>query len=295
MKISVYPCFLLFGFASTAIGQTVISDNFNNTTGTTTNLNDDLADRQSGSFVTANGTVNWTDGSAGAASRLDYQNRLAQLQTNLETSGNPARTYAYLNQDFSAALSGAQYQASFDLAMELFTSGSDPATEMGLGDTVYRFLLGSATTDMSSGSFSDWDAAISLNPYYDGDNWQVRASYVIDGVNTTFGDIGFSPVADGPEWQTPTESLIFSVDEVTNTLSVSYGSTSILSSEDLGTALGAGRYFGFASVIGRDAPTASVLQHEVDNFSLSLVPEPSSYALLGGFFAMVVTCLRRRR
>jgi len=287
---------LLFAVAGTvAHAQVYIADNFNNTGGTTTDLNTDLGVRQSGSYVTANGTVNWVDGSAGSALRLDYQNRLQQLQTDLQTSGNVARVYAYLNQDFASDLTGAQYEATFDLGMELFTSGGNPATATGVGDTVYRFILSSSATDMESGSFPDWDAAVSFSPYYDGSAWQVQASYVIDGVNTTFGDIGFTPVADGSEWQVPTETVTFSVDEVGNTLDVSFGSTTILSGASLGTALGTGRYFGFASVIGSGAPSTSVLQHEVDNFSVTVVPEPGFATLALGLMAGGLLLRRRAR
>jgi len=285
---------LCIGFSSKA--QLYFADNFDNTGGTTTDLNTDLAVRQSGSYVTANSTVNWVDGSAGSASRLDYQNRLQQLQTDLQSNQtNTARVYAYLDQDFATDLTGAHYRASFDLGMELFTSGGVPDTSTPSTATAYRFLLNSSTAGASSGSAGDWDAGVSFSPYYDGSAWQVRTTYFIDGATTTFGDIAFTPVADGSEWQVPTQTVDFEVDEVANTLSVSFGSTSILSSVSLGSALGSGRYFGFASVIGSSAPSTSVLQHEVDNFSVTVVPEPGFAALAVGLMAVGLLLRRRGR
>jgi hypothetical protein len=281
--------------------QIIFQDNFNNTTGTTAELNDNLALRQSGSYVTENGTVSWVKGTAGTTTTNDFQNRAQQLQTNLRgpSTTSSARGFAYLNQDFNADLKGSIYSVSFALSMEVFTTSSLPNTSTGVNNTAMRFHLGTSAARVASGSAADRDFDLGFTPYYDNTTkgWLLRASYVIGGASAvTALNIPISLQQISNEFYTPMETVSILFDEVANTVSASYGSTTLFSNVSLSTALVAdGRYFGVQSLISSAAPSTTTLQHKVDDFSISIIPEPSTFALAIGFMALGATCFGRGR
>lgn len=261
----------------------IFADNFNNSNTTTTDLDSNLVNRQSGSWVTDNGPVSYIDGSAGALGTKDFQLRQNQLQTNLGgTTTDLGRIYAYPNANFGSSLSGTQWQTSFDLQMELFTSSNAPATTTTFNSSAYRFLIDTTTAGLQSGATADWDIAISLTYGYVSGAWYIRPSVVVGGISTAYTDIAFTPEQIGAEWFAPLAQFTLDINEINNTLSFTYGSTSIVSNLSIAGAFGTtDRYFGFASVKTATAPSTTVLQHRVDNLAITVIPEPSTYALIG--------------
>lgn len=267
----------------------IFADNFDNTTGTTSSLNDDLAVRQSGSYVADNGTVNWSTGGVGAAQRRSFQNRGQELQTDLQrtadsTTGS-SRTWAYLNQDFSSDL-GAIYSASFDISMEVFTAGGVPSTDTALNNTVLRFHLNTTAARAESGVASGRDFDLGFSPYYNtvNDEWTLRTTAFVktgaDTFTTSFVETPITLADVAGEFYTPTATLTILIDEIENTFSVSVGAISVFADVDLQQSLtsGTGRYFGFQSIIAHNAPSTTILQHKVDNFSI--IPEPGTLGLV---------------
>ena len=284
--------------------QVVFADNYNNVGGTTSDLNEDLAIRQSGSYVSTNGTVSYLETSAGSSSTRDYQNRLDQLQTNLGgvTTDN-ARIVAYPNASFGSLLSGTNWGATFDFQMEVFTSGGVPVVTSPLSATEYRFIVDTSTTDLVGFDSGSWDVAVRLNMFStSATDYFIRPQVVVGGVTTTYADIGFTPleiVSSG--WFAPEVVFDLNINEVNNTLDFRYGSTLVASGVDITGAFNTGtagtltdRYTAFSGLKGANAPSTTALQHSVDNFALTVVPEPSTYGLLIGGLALVIAVARRR-
>lgn len=312
MKISLRPlrACLFAGVATAQLlafdaqAQVVFADNYNNVGGTTTDLNEDLAIRQSGSYVDDVGTVSYAETASGSASPNDFQNRLDQLQTNLGgVTTNTGRIVAYPNTSFGSYLSGNSWEATFDFQMEVFTSGLSPAVTTPLSATEYRFIVDTSVTDLTGFTSASWDIAVRLNlASTSSTDYFIRPQVIVGGVSTTYADITFAPVNSGSEWFAPAVSFSLNINEANNTLDFRYGATLVASGVDISGAFNTGtvgtltdRYTAFSGVKNATAPSTTSLQHSVDNFALTVVPEPSTYGLILGGLALVIVATRRRR
>jgi hypothetical protein len=278
--------------------QIIFQDNFNNGGSTTTNLNTNLSSRQSGAQIDDIGTVNWVAGSAGNLTTTSYQNRQSELQTNL--GGNlslSGRITAYADANFGSYLAGNTYRFEYMMAVELFTSGGNPVSDLNVNVTDFRFLLDTTVAHLTSGSSGDWDLAVRFTPRATGGNYFLRPVINVGGVAVSgLTDIAFNPVQIGTEWFSPLTNLSIVINESANLLSVFYGVTAVLDNHSIaGVMLTTDRHFGFAATRTDSAPTTTALQHKVDDFSLSIIPEPSTFALAIGFMALGATCFGRGR
>lgn len=280
--------------------QVVFSDNFNNVGGTTSDLNEDLAIRQSGSYVTDNGTVNWAQSSAGPLATKEFQNRLDQLQTNLGgTVTDAGRAVAYTTANFGASLSGLVWTASFDMSLEVFSVSGSPSAPLSATD--YRFIIDTTTADITGSTTANWDIAVRFLPFESTGNFFIRPTVTIGGSSVSgLSDIAYTPTGSG-EFYSPLTQVTLTIDEANNTLALDYGATNILSGESIAGAFNTGtagtatdRYTGFSAFKGDNAPSTSTMQHIADDYALTVIPEPSTVALLmGGLSALMM--MRRRR
>lgn len=294
MKIPT--CILSITVLAGSLSGQFIADNFNNTGGTTTDMNDDLALRQSGSYVTANGTVSWAEFAAGGLSPQDMQIRNDQMQTNLGGATTSAgRAGTYLNQDFATDLAGANYTVQFDLNTELFSASGVPDESTSVNDTILRFLIADGT-GISGGSSGGWDIALNFTPFYDSvdSRWEMR-SYFSSGLSDSV-DIPVNVVDLGSEAKISSILPVFiTIDEANNTLTATLDGQTIVSNGDITGAFGSERYFGFEGRRSSGVPTSTGLQHEVDNFQINVIPEPSAYGILIGLISGCLVIARRRK
>ncbi len=76
----------------------------------------------------------------------------------------------------------------------------------------------------------------------------------------------------------PSEPVIINVNEQLDTVTISYGSTTLLSGMSIAAVFGSsGRYLGMqATINGAGAPSDTILRHQIDNFTVSVIPDPPS-------------------
>jgi hypothetical protein len=273
LKIAV----ALIAFCANSAQSTLIfADNFNNGGKNTTDLNTNLASRQSGARIAARGTVNWVSGKDDNLKIADYRNRGNELQSNL---GGPVarhgRIYAYANANFGSYLAGNTYRLEFIMAVELFTSGGSPVPDLSINVTDFRFIIDNTVAHLTSASTANWDLAVRFTPRAVGGNWFLRPVIIVGGVAVSgLTDIAFVPVLVGTEYFSPLTNLSIVINESANLLSVFYGDTAVLENYSIAGAMLTGdRHFGFAATRA-PSPTTTSLQHKVDDFSLTVIPTP---------------------
>jgi hypothetical protein len=284
--------------ANSAQSTIIFADNFNNGGTNTVDLNTSLGSRQSGARIDDIGTVNWVAGKVGNLNTAEYRNRNNELQTNLAGAiSQDGRISAYADANFGSYLTGNTYRFEYKMAVDLFLSSGTPVSDLSPDVTDFRFIIDTTVADLTSASAADWDLAVRFTPTASGGDWFLRPVINVGGVAVSgLTDIAFTPALVGSEYFSPLTNLRIVINETANLLTVFYGDTAVLENHSIAGAMLTGdRHFGFAATRA-PSPTTTSLQHKVDDFSLTIIPEPSAYAaLLGGFAVVLVMTARRPR
>jgi hypothetical protein len=272
LKLSLIPLFYIVLTGS--VNAQFFVDNFNNNSGTTFSLNDDLSIRQSGDFVRSHGTVSWIQGVAGRASRAEFLLRSQRLETNLQAGASAGRLFAHLDSDFAQALAGRNYELSFRLSMGLAVAGGAPFEEMRASHTQYRLVIAGSPAEAINHSSDSWDVALTISPHYQiRTGWVLRFRAVTQGIHIDLGDINFTPAKEGSGWRTPTETVRIAVNESKGTMTIDYGAATIASEINISSALGSNRYFAVQVFVHdvTNVNNTTLLQHALDDFTINLI------------------------
>lgn len=272
-------CILSALFAASSVsGQTVLLEDTFNADGTDVNL--DNATRQSGGSLTTTYTGNGSSGASlntpGAGAFGGETVLLLRTETN---GGGVSSAGARVDTNFASSLVGQVYKIEFTGLIQ--TAGTPSADHWGsffLTDTVANLPI-AASVDYGI-MYRERDTA----------NFMIRKDGGHTG-NQTVADSGTSYFNSGTLF-----TLSITVDEVNGTVNtiVNEGLSNelALAEESIDFDNITGRYFAF---YGQQGSASGVVDFRYDDFTVTTIPEPSSYALMAACFAMTSVMLRRRR
>jgi hypothetical protein len=274
---------LTFCTALSLSAQTILSDNFNADLGGT-NPNPDLtldtASRQIGGTTTTAYTKNGnTDAFLNTPGGDSFIGQTVLLLRTESTGGlSPSNSGVTTNTNFATSLAGNVYNIQ---VTGLISIGGTPS-----GDhwgSIFLTDNGAATGPNAAGT----DYGL-LYRERDTDNFTVWKDGV--GVTSTQANGGTS-LFDSAS----TFTLDILVDEVLGIVQTTINKGTVteiaLAGEGITFDNSTDRYFGFRANQGS---ATGLVDFRYDNFSVSLVPEPSAYALLSGLLALSWVMVRRR-
>jgi hypothetical protein len=211
---------------------------------------------------------------------------MARIRNNEQDSGS-TNGFLSLDTNFGSQLAGNEYTISYDLYYNQRTTSTL--------DQWISFVV----TDSSAGgspAAPASDFGMLLRP--DG----VGNAGVGDNFGRFYEDGSFNGSNDSssiPSYISGYETFTVTINETgaSPTATVTIGASTVLS----GLALdfeSSDRFFAFGSHLGADLVSGDGNQFAdsfIDNLTITVVPEPSSYALLGGLLALSCLAFRRQR
>lgn len=212
-------------------------------------------------------------------------NGMARIRNNEQDSGS-TNGFLSLDTNFGTQLAGEKYTISYDLYYnQRTTSTLDQWISFAVGET------DPAGSPAAAGS----DFGVLLRP--DG----VGNVGVGDNFGRFYADGAFSAANDTtavPSYIGGYLSFLVSIDEtgVSPVATLTIGGTAVLSSFNFDFE-STDRYFAFGSHLGADTVPGDGNQFAdtyIDNLTITVVPEPSTYALIGGLLALTSVMIRRR-
>lgn len=287
MKIHIILFVMILGVMRHAGAQIVFSDDFElqSTNANNQNINLDIGVSRQTTGTTstytgsgANGVFNVSsndDGITNNGSGSPTSNQFARMRANEQNVG-PVNLFLDLGTNFASSLAGTPYTISFDL---LYRKRDTSTTDQWVG-----FAFGDTVPSSSSPNSSETDFGVLLRP--DGINpANNRLARFYDDAAVSAGD----DFTTTPVFTSDYVTFTFTVTEAANGLSATVDgtadATTILSNFAIDFDNNTGRYFAFSAHLGPDAtPGAGGLEFAdsfIDNVSITTIPEPSSFLLLG--------------
>jgi len=265
-KISLVVTTALFSYVGAANAVVLIHDNFNTTN---TGMNDDLATRQTGSLAQTTWNLNST--ADGRSASISNNTMVVRASASAGTTNNSAMVS--LNHSFTdaAIINAGGFTVSFDMKQDF--NNSLLSFGLGLSDAG-RNETGSANNAHNRAS-TDWGFS-----YYQNNN---QTFVAVDGVSV----LNFTPVPVGT-WFNVTIDVTTANFNSGTTATVNFFINDVLIDGNRSfTWDGDGtNYLALSGYRGNNPDLA------IDNFSVTVVPEPTT-ALLGGLGMLFL--LRRRR
>lgn len=206
-------------------------------------------------------------------------NSLGRIRNNEQTGGG-SNAFLSLDTNFGGSLAGEVYTISFDLHYKSrITDSTDQWISFAIGDT--------AAPQAPSAAGSDFGMLLRPDGVNPSNNNLTR--YYSDGILSASDDYTTTP-----SFTSSYVNFIITVNETGagTTIGATADGTTILSNFAADFATG-DRYFAFGSHLGSGATAFSDVF--LDNLTITVVPEPSTYALLGGLLALGFVALKRRK
>jgi hypothetical protein len=286
---------LAIASASTLNAQVIFQDTFESIAGgNNQDINLDItgvgATRQTGGSTTSTYTMTGANVLGQLSTNDDNVtnngsttgNGMGRIRNNEQNVGGTATNgFLSLDTNFGTQLAGNKYTVSYDLYYNDRTTST--------GDQWISFVA----TDTSPGGSpvaGASDFGMLARPDGPSNANSGKASFYDEGVQ----DQAFTDTAD---YSASYKTFLFTFDEVAGTVSLDVDGSSIASALliDFDTT---DRYFAFGSHLGLDADAnagAEFADSFIDNLTITVVPEPSAYALIGGLLALSWVMVRRRK
>lgn len=284
---------LTLAVASTLSAQVIFQDSFETVAGANnvSDINLDIGTTRQTSGITS--TYTMTGGTAGANLSTNDDNRtnngntsgngMMRIRNNEQNTGG-SNGFLYMDTNFGTQLAGNQYTISYDLYYnQRGTSTLDQWVSFVIDET------------SSAGSPAGLAANFGMlaRPSGTGNPNAGRARFYDNGaVAQDFEDSAI------PDYTGDYRNFLFSFDETGAgaTVSLSVDGNIVLPSINIDFAT-TDRFFAFGSNLGADINTdgpAEFADSFIDNLTITVIPETSSYSLLGGLLALAWVMVRRR-
>lgn len=286
-KLLITSTSLALGLASLShAAQTIFQDNFDTSlaSGVNTDVNFELGGgRQSGGTTTSTYTEQTVSGAGGFINvNGSFTGDNLLLRNNYNSTGARA-SGVVLDTNFASILEGKRYQISFDASMSI---GAGAATDRWMS----FYIMGAQPGDINAATVNAGASDFGILLRDDG-----RANIWDDGAVDTNLSAGTTGVTLGSVY-----SVLIDVDETLATPTVSLSiDSSLIGTYDIDFEAGdAGlRYFGLRAQIGTAGGTTNgaLFDSRYDNLAITLIPEPSSSAILAGLLAYCAIAVRRRK
>lgn len=212
-------------------------------------------------------------------------NGMGRIRNNEQDAGS-TDGFLSLDTNFGSQLAGNKYTISYDLYYnQRTTSTTDQWISFSVSDVSPAASPASAASEF--GMLLRPDAVGNLGV---GDNF---GRFYEDGVFSASND-----TTTVPSYISGYLSFIITIDETgaTPVATATIGGSAVVSSFDIDFE-STDRYFAFGSHLGADLVAGDGNQFAdsfIDNLTIAVVPEPSSFALIGGLFALGAIAMRRR-
>lgn len=265
--------FCVFACVPALLAEDVeFSDSFARPGGMVRDINLNLAARQSGAVVFADGPVSWTTRSLGTLPRMEF---LLSDRRLVAVLGGPSslygRVYAAPERDFGPGLAGKHYRVALEVSLELFAP--DAITGTGLNLTDVRVLLGSSLEDLVGSEAGKWNVAVRLTPFYHAASsaWKMRPVVTVAGAQVAgVPDVVFVPEGSGEKNRTPALRLVLDVDEARGQVTVLLGDEKLVEDHALAGAFPDGvRKLVLGAVRSGGMPD---VQHEFGGVQIVVMP-----------------------
>jgi hypothetical protein len=282
----------LLAAGSALQAQTIFYDSFGDgSIANTSDINTNVPARQSGSTSStytgsgANNVFHVSNDDAGITStNAAPTNNMARMRNNEQVPAGGSNGFLSLDNNFSS-LAGQDYTISFDLTYnKRNTDSTDQWVSFSIGDTA-----GQAGPNNTNSDFG-----ILLRPNGVGNANDQLARFYADNVFNVANDYTTTPAFD-----TSYVNFIITISESGiggPTVSVSADGTMIINNFTFDFE-NAGRYISFGTHLGSNSDTLGVEFADtfIDNLTVTIVPEPSTSALLGGLLVLCSVIFRRRK
>ena len=281
MKKSILLLASVVAGATVAHSQLVFQDNFDTSldSGVETNINFEINDgRQSGGTTSS---TYYEQDSTGAGAFLNVNPNFSGgnllLRTNYNSTVSRA-SGALLNTNFGSALVGQQYEVRFTGRID---RTPDASTDVWMSFFMFDTAFPSMDLGNPLGNVTNFGALLRQ----DG-----RATVRADGTNHQLV-AGTTGISNGANFD-----FLLAVDETLTTpqATLTIGST-VVGTWDL-SFVTTDRFFGMRGHqgIAGDGVAAALTDFRYDNLSVTVIPEPGTYAALFGLVALGAVALRRR-
>ncbi|WPJ97114.1 PEP-CTERM sorting domain-containing protein [Coraliomargarita algicola] len=206
-------------------------------------------------------------------------NSMGRIRNN-EQTGGASNAFLSLDTNFGSSLAGEVYTISFDLHYKSrVTDSTDQWISFAIGDSV--------APQAPSAAGSDFGILLRPDGVNPANNNLTR--YYSDGILSASDDY-----TSTPSFTSSYVNFIVTVNETGagTTIGATANGTAILSDFAADFATG-DRYFAFGSHLGSGVSAFSDVF--LDNLTITVVPEPSTYALIGGLLALGFASIKRRK